>query len=124
MAEKTVVKGSLPGRRFLRGQAEHFGCGKCHRAHVFINFCTDWGWHRLSGILFMVSKLNAITDLVAGYVIDNETRFGKARPWANSALSYCGSAHGCFCPTSWSYPVKAIWVFFMYMLVNSVWATF
>ena len=131
MAEKTVVKKDrFPAGRFLAWSGRGISVAGNVIVLTYLSiFCTDTLGlaPALVGILFMVSKvIDAITDLVAGYVIDNtKTRFGKARPyefciillWLCTWLLYS-------CPTSWSYPVKAIWVFFMYMLVNSVWATF
>lgn len=79
------------------------------------------------GTLLLVSKIfDGITDLIAGYLIDNtHTKLGKARPyefcfvglWLCTWLLYTASAN-------WSDIVKCIWIFVMYTFVNSIFATF
>ncbi len=81
----------------------------------------------LVGVLLMVSKIfDGVTDLIAGYIIDNtNTKMGKGRPyelmlvaaWLCTLLLYS-------CPTQWSTAVKAVWLFVMYALVNSIFQTF
>ena len=81
----------------------------------------------LVGTLLMISKVfDGVTDLIAGYVIDNtNTKLGKGRPyelcllaaWFCTVLLYS-------CPASYSATAKAIWLFVMYVLVNSVFQTF
>ena len=69
------------------------------------------------GTLLLVSKLfDGVTDLFAGYLIDNtHTRFGKARPYefANyrRMALYMAAVQ---LPSQWSYAVKAVWVFIIY----------
>lgn len=79
------------------------------------------------GILLMVSKIfDGITDLFAGYIIDNtHTKWGKARPyelciigvWVCTILLFA-------CPPSFSTVLKYIWVFVMYSFVFSIFTTF
>lgn len=92
-------------------------------------FCTDTlGMPAaLVGSLLMASKLfDGVTDLLAGFIIDNtNSRWGKGRPyelcliaaWVCTILLYS-------CPTSFSMTMKAVWLFVMYALVNSVFQTF
>ena len=78
------------------------------------------------GLLLLVSKIfDGVTDLVAGYLIDNtKTKLGKARPyefcliglWLCTWLLFTASPE-------WSTVVKCVWVFVMYTFVNSVFAT-
>lgn len=80
----------------------------------------------LVGTLMGVSKIfDGITDLFAGYVIDNtHTKLGKARPyefailgvWLCTLLLFC-------CPAGASTVIKCIWIFVMYTFVNSVFVT-
>lgn len=80
----------------------------------------------LVGTLMGVSKIfDGITDLFAGYIIDNtHTKLGKARPyefaifgvWLCTLLLFC-------CPEGASTVIKCIWIFIMYTFVNSVFGT-
>ena len=80
----------------------------------------------LVGTLLMVSKIvDAITDIFAGYLIDRtETKLGKGRPyefailgvWVCTWLLYSAPAEA-------STAVKCIWIFVMYMFVNSIFTT-
>lgn len=91
-------------------------------------YCTD-ALHMSAGLvgtLLLFSKLfDGITDLFAGYLIDNtNTKWGKARPyelaifgvWICTWLLYS-------CPENASTVVKCIWIFLLYTLTNSVFAT-
>lgn len=80
----------------------------------------------LVGTLLLVSKVfDGITDLFAGYLIDNtHTRWGKARPYEFAIIGVWFCTWLLFsCPTSLSYGVKAVWVFVIYLFVNSILAT-
>ena len=80
----------------------------------------------LVGILLMGSKVvDAVTDLFAGYLVDRtETKWGKGRPyefaifgvWLCTWLLYSTPAEA-------GTTMKAIWIFVMYMFVNSVFTT-
>lgn len=80
----------------------------------------------LVGTLLLCSKVfDGITDLFAGYLIDNtNTRFGKARPYEFAIIGVWICTWLLFsCPTEWSYTVKAVWLFVIYTFVNSILAT-
>ena len=92
-------------------------------------FCTDILKMpaALVGTLLLVSKVfDGITDLIAGYIIENtKTRFGKARPYEFFIIALWLATWALFsCPEGWSTAVKCVWVFIMYTLVNSIFATF
>lgn len=80
----------------------------------------------LVGTLLMASKvLDAFTDLIAGYIIDRtHTKLGKARPydffipllWIGTILLFSVPNFGVV--------GKAVYIFILYALVNSVCATF
>ncbi len=80
----------------------------------------------LVGILLMGSKVvDAVTDLFAGYLVDRtETKWGKGRPyefaifgvWLCTWLLYSTPAEA-------GTTMKAVWIFAMYMFVNSVFTT-
>ena len=91
-------------------------------------YCTDF--LGLSGVLvgtiLLVSNIiDAVTDLIAGFIIDNtHSRLGKGRPyeigiigmWICTALMFSG-------PTGASQAVKVAWVFFMYTFIFGVFNT-
>lgn len=118
------------GFRMLAWQSSSISSGINLLALGYVTiFCTDTlGMPAaLVGTLLMASKIfDGVTDLVAGYIIDNtNSRWGRGRPyellliaaWLCTVLLYS-------CPTSFSMPVKAVWMFIMYALVNSVFQTF
>lgn len=80
----------------------------------------------LVGTLLAASKFfDGFTDLIAGYIVDNtNTKLGRGRPyelallagWICTVLLYS-------CPPNLSLPVKCVWLFSMYVLVNSVFYT-
>lgn len=90
-------------------------------------FCTDFLNMNaaLVGTLLMASKLfDGFTDLIAGFIIDKtNTKWGKARPyefsiigvWLCTVLLYA-------CPELGTVG-KAVWIFVMYTLTNSIFAT-
>ena len=91
-------------------------------------YCTDMLGMKatLVGTLLLASKLfDGVTDLVVGFVIDKtNTRFGKARPyeicivfvWLLTILMYTTPNFGT--------TGKAVFIFIMYTLINSICATF
>ena len=91
-------------------------------------YCTD-ALHMsaaLVGTLLLFSKLfDGITDLFAGYLIDNtNTKWGKARPYELAILGVWLCTWLLYsCPTEASTAVKCIWIFLLYTLTNSVFAT-
>lgn len=88
-------------------------------------FCTDV--LQLSpafvGTLLMVSKIiNAVTNLFAGYLVDNtNTRFGRGRPYEFAVIGAWLCTVLLFsCPPEWSTNVKAIWIVVMYFFIFSI----
>lgn len=92
-------------------------------------YCTDTLGMKASvvGMILMASKIaDGITDLIAGYMVDNtNTRWGKGRPyeicivlaWLCTVLLFSTN-------TAWSGIVKGAWIFVMYTLVFSIFSTF
>ena len=78
------------------------------------------------GIILLVSNLfDAVTDLIAGFIIDNtHSKLGKGRPyelgiigmWICNILMFSG-------PTGASQGVKIAWVFFMYTFIYGIFNT-
>ena len=78
------------------------------------------------GTILLVSNLvDAVTDLIAGFIIDNtHSKWGKGRPyeigivgmWICTILMFSG-------PTGTSQGVKIAWVFFMYTFIYGVFNT-
>lgn len=80
----------------------------------------------LVGGLLMASKIfDGITDLFAGWLIDNtKTRWGKARPYELSIIGVWVCMYALFAtPESWGIVGKSIWIFIMYTLVWSIFST-
>lgn len=76
-------------------------------------------------ILLVSNLLDAVTDLIAGFIIDNtHSKWGKGRPyelgivgmWICTFLMFSG-------PTGASQTVKVCWVFFMYTFIFGVFNT-
>jgi GPH family glycoside/pentoside/hexuronide:cation symporter len=90
-------------------------------------YCTDMLGlaPALVGTMLMASKvLDAFTDLIAGYIVDKtNTRWGKGRPYdvAISLTWLCTVL--LFSTPSFGTVGKAVYVFIMYALVNSVCST-
>lgn len=126
---KDNKSGKLGNGKFWGWQARgiSMGCMVIILGYLSI-YCTDTLMipAGVVGTLLLVSKVfDGITDLIAGFIIDNtHTKLGKARPyelaiialWLCTWLLYS-------CPESWSTAVKCVWIFVMYTLVNSVFAT-
>ncbi len=80
----------------------------------------------LVGTILLVSNIfDAVTDVIAGYIIDNtNSKLGKGRPyelgivgmWICTFLMFSG-------PTGASQTVKVLWVFFMYTFIWGVFNT-
>lgn len=91
-------------------------------------YCTD-ALHMSAGLvgtLLLLSKVfDGITDLFAGYLIDNtNTRWGKARPYELAIFGVWFCTWMLYsCPEDASVLVKCIWIFLLYTLTNSVFAT-
>lgn len=91
-------------------------------------YCTDIvGMNAvLVGILLMASKIfDGFTDLAVGFVIDRtNTKLGKARPYELTIILLWFFSVMLFAtPSNFSETGKAVWVFIMYTLVNSIWVT-
>lgn len=90
-------------------------------------YCTDMLGlaPALVGTMLMASKvLDAFTDLIAGYIVDKtNTRWGKGRPYdvAISLTWLCTVL--LFSTPNFGMVGKAVYVFIMYALVNSVCST-
>lgn len=75
------------------------------------------------GILLLSTKLlDGVTDLIIGFLIDKtNTKLGKARPYELAIIFlWIFSVMMFSTPTGLSATGKAIWVFIMYSMVNSV----
>lgn len=80
----------------------------------------------LVGILLMGSKVvDAVTDLFAGYLVDRtETKWGKGRPYEFAILGVWLCTWLLYStPAEAGTTMKAVWIFAMYMFVNSVFTT-
>lgn len=111
-----------------QARAISMGCMTIVMGYLTI-FCTDTLMlpAGLVGTLLLISKVtDGITDLIAGYLIENtKTRWGKARPYELFIIALWLCTWLLFtCPENVSTVVKCIWIFIMYTLVNSIFATF
>ena len=91
-------------------------------------YCTDFlglAGTVVGTILLVSNLLDAVTDLIAGFIIDNtHSKLGKGRPyeigivgmWICTALMFSG-------PTGASELVKILWVFFMYTFIFGIFNT-
>ncbi|MDO4283954.1 MAG: glycoside-pentoside-hexuronide (GPH):cation symporter [Eubacteriales bacterium] len=91
-------------------------------------YCTDMlGMPALGvGTLLLASKLfDGVTDLLIGFVIDRtHTRFGKARPYEISIVFVWLLTVLLFSvPSSMGLGAKYVYIFILYTLINSVFAT-
>ena len=78
------------------------------------------------GTLLMASKIvDAFTDIFGGFLIDRtNTRWGKGRPYEFAILGVWLCTWLLFsAPAEASGAVKCVWIFVMYMFVNSVFTT-
>lgn len=76
--------------------------------------------------LLLVSKaVDAVTDIIAGVIVDNtHTKLGKGRPYELSIIGMTICTVLLFAGNpEWSNTVKCAWIFFMYTLTFSVFAT-
>ena len=92
-------------------------------------YCTDvMGVSPLIiGALFAGSKvIDAITDLLAGYIVDNtNTKLGKGRPYDFCLIGAWASMVLLFnCPDGWGETAKIVWIVVWYILANAVFYTF
>lgn len=130
MKKEKVKRTKVGVKRQICWQSSSISSGCLLMVQGFISiYCTDtMGMPAaLVGTLLLVSKIfDGFTDLLAGYIVDNtKTKMGKGRPyefcllagWLCTVLLFA-------CPESFSMAAKSIWLFSMYVLVNSVFYTF
>lgn len=93
-------------------------------------FCTDYlgmAPAAVATILLLSNIVDAITDLIACYVVDNSkvTKWGKARPYELGIIGVWICTILMFhTPEGWSDMLKNVWVFFMYTFCFGVFDTF
>ena len=126
----TAAKKKFPFGRFLLWKTSDIssaGLNIIVTSYLTI-YCTNY--LGLSGtlvgtVLLVSNALDAVTDLVAGFIIDNtHSKLGKGRPyeigivgmWICTWLMFSG-------PTGASQLVKTLWVFFMYTFIFGVFNT-
>ncbi|MBK0348827.1 MFS transporter [Aerococcaceae bacterium zg-ZJ1578] len=80
----------------------------------------------ITGNLLLVSKIfDGFTDLIAGFIIEKtNTKFGKARPYEFCILGVWLCTILLFSCPDFGLIGKCIWVFVMYLFVNSIFQTF
>lgn len=91
-------------------------------------YCTDFlGLNAavLAGLLVGSKIIDAITDLVAGVLVDRtNTKLGRGRPYELAIIGLWLCTWLMFSvPAQWALTVKYIWVFIMYVMVNAVFST-
>lgn len=80
----------------------------------------------LVGTMLLASKVvDGFTDLFAGWIVDNtHTKLGKARPYELCIIGETLCTILLFaCPEAWSTTLKCVWIFIMYTLTFSIFAT-
>lgn len=92
-------------------------------------FCSDFLGisPAVVGVILLASNIiDAITDLIAAYVVDNtKSKLGKGRPYELGIIgvTVCTTLMF-FTPDNWGMGVKIAWIFFMYTFVFGVFGTF
>ena len=104
------------------------GCVTIIYGTYFMLYCTDALAlnSAIVGTLLLVSKVfDGITDLFAGYLVDNtNTKLGKARPYEFAIIGVWLFSWLLFsCPVAWSDFMKYVYIFILYTLINSVLVT-
>ncbi len=103
-------------------------------AFVIVNtyltiFCSDFlGMDTaVVGTILLISNLiDAVTDFIAAYVIDNtHSKWGKARPYELGivGVTVCTTLMF-FAEAEWSMGLKIAWIFFTYTFVFGIFGTF
>lgn len=129
MGTKTEKKDKIGILKFWAWQSRAISLGSMTIIYGYLMiYCTNtMGLNAgIVGTILLVSKVfDGVTDLFAGYLIDNtKTRFGKARPYEFAILGVWFFTWLLFtCPPTWSTTLKYIWVFVIYAFVNSILAT-
>lgn len=97
--------------------------------HYLSMYCTDTLGIDIIvvGSLLLASKIvDGVTDIFAGWLVDNtHTKWGKGRPYELSIIGQTICTILLFtCSPAWSNVVKCVWIFSMYTLTFSIFATF
>ena len=79
----------------------------------------------VSTLLLASKAVDAVTDMVAGVIVDNtHTKLGKGRPYELSIIGMTICTILLFAGNpAWSNVVKCVWIFCMYTLTFSIFAT-
>lgn len=127
--EKVANPNKIGIGKFWAWQSRGYSLAASVIIFTYLNlFCTDV-LHLapgLVGTLLLVSKVfDGVTDLFAGYLIDNtNTKWGKARPYEFAIFGVWLCTWLLFsCPAEASTFVKGLWVFLLYTAANSIFAT-
>lgn len=134
MAKKEkIAKAENPGKvgagKFWAWQSRgvSLACEVMFLGYVMI-YCTNTMGMKatLVSMMLMVSKIfDGVTDLVAGYLIDRtNTKLGRGRPYELAIIGTWVTAWLMFSMPESSTFVKAAWLFCMYTLNQSIFATF
>lgn len=78
------------------------------------------------GTILLASKvIDAITDLFAGWIVDNtHTKLGKGRPYELSIVGMTICTILLFaCDSEWSTTIKYVWLFFTYVFTFAIFST-
>jgi len=131
---KTKVKNpnKLGFGRLLAWKASDVSSAACF---VIVNsyltlFCTNYlGMNpaTVGTILLLSNIVDAITDLICCYVVDNSkvTKWGKVRPYELGILGlWICTILMFYTPAGWNSALKNVWVFFMYTFAFGVFNTF
>lgn len=135
--EKGTAKAKDPANRLGFGKLLAWKSSDVASAAVFVVvnsylslFCTNYlGMDpKAVGLILLISNIiNAVTDLIACYVVDNArmTKWGKARPYGLGIIGvWVCTILVFFTPEGLSETLKVIWVFFMYTFAFGVCNTF
>ncbi len=127
--EKKNNQDKIGAKKFFAWQSRAVSSACCVVILGYLRiYCTDQ--LALSGtvigiILLLSNVVDAVTDLTAGYLVDRtKSRLGKGRPyelcilgvWLCTWLLYS-------CPPAFNTTIKIVWVFVLYIFVNSVFNT-
>ncbi|MBT2291842.1 MFS transporter [Paenibacillus albidus] len=124
---QTSVEDRLPMGKFLAWKGRDVSAASMQviMTGYLLLFCTNTLMLSpvVVGSILMISKIiNAVTNLFAGYLVDNtNTRWGKARPYEISIVGVWICAVLLFSASpSWHETVKIAFVFVMYFFIFSV----
>ncbi len=131
--ETKETKAKEPGVGFFKLTAWSLRPGSTGVAVMIMGYLTFFATNTMKmspalvGGLLLASKLvDGITDLFAGYIVDNtRTKWGKGRPYEWCVVGMWISTLLLFCvPESAATPVKAAWILLTYLFANSIFNTF